>query len=247
MVTGSNPTYVSGSTHRPIPLATDVGIRPAHKPRPPKPTGLDWSKVGNGGQDTTVTPPPSRVCRECHLDTVGELQSGLCAVCADIATARFDTPTATYDGGPVDVVYDPQPEPNHQEVATVATPDFPQYIVDVAVVMRDTEGHPDPQVRAARKAVANAMVGLNKALTAVDPSSPAAAVPVNTAAAAPTRKGRGKLAGADLEEIARRYQAGESTTQLGNAFGVSGNAIGMRLRQLGVQLRPRGGQKRGQA
>lgn len=229
MVQGTNPTYVSGSTHRPIPMATDVAVRPTHRPRPPKPTGLDWSKVGNGGHGATVTPlPVTRVCKECGLDTDGGLQSGLCAVCVDIATERFaPTGTAPHDR-PTPAPARTTTEPT-QEVATVATPDFPPYIVDLAVVMRDTEGHPDPTVRVARKAVANAMVGLNKALRAVaTPPKPAAG----------GRRKYVRLTQEQTEEVIRRYQAGESQRELSKAFNVTQSSVSRVLRRAGVPTRP---------
>lgn len=45
MPTGTNPTYVSGTGHRPVPMATDLLYRHAHAPQPKKPTGLDWAAL----------------------------------------------------------------------------------------------------------------------------------------------------------------------------------------------------------
>lgn len=242
MVTGTNPTYIGGTGHRPLPMATDVGVRAPHKPGTPKRTGLDWSKVGNGSQGATVTPlPVNRVCKECRLDTDGELRDGMCAVCCDIATERFaPTGTAPHER-PMPAPARTTTEPT-QEVVTVATPDFPQYIVDVAVVMRDSEGHPDPAVRAARKAVANAMVGLDKALRAVDTTPvPVAAVTKTPPAATAKPTGKRKyvrLTQEQTEELIRRYvENGESQGALSKAFNIAQSSVSRVLRQAGVATR----------
>lgn len=43
--TGDSMVYVSGTTHRPIPLAKDLQYRKAHAPVAPKPKGLDWDAL----------------------------------------------------------------------------------------------------------------------------------------------------------------------------------------------------------
>lgn len=48
-----------------------------------------------------------------------------------------------------------------------------------------------------------------------------------------------KLSDADADDLVRRYLAGESTKQLGPAFGVSSRAVSDYLKRAGVQARPR--------
>lgn len=62
---------------------------------------------------------------------------------ADIP-AKDVPPNVSQDGGPVEL---------------------PDYILDFAILMRDTEGHDDAQVRAARKATANAAMTLHRIFT----------------------------------------------------------------------------------
>lgn len=119
----------------------------------------------------------------------------------------------------------------------MTSPPFPTYIVDIAVVMRDSENHHDPAVRHARKTVANALVGLNRELTRV--GSPAASTAPDENLASPRR--RVQLAD-HHDELTRRYIAGETTTALAAAFGVSdGSVVASYLRKHGVRMRPRGG------
>lgn len=77
MVTGDNMAYIGATGGRPIPLATDQRIRPAHAPQTkPKPTGLDWD---------ALTP----ACSGCGQKS-GQLGAGaLCPTCRGV------TPTPT--------------------------------------------------------------------------------------------------------------------------------------------------------
>lgn len=68
MPTGDSLAYVSGDTHIPVPIARDLTYRHAHKPQPPKPTGLDWSAL-------------TRTCSDCGERST-ELRDGICPTCA---------------------------------------------------------------------------------------------------------------------------------------------------------------------
>jgi len=128
-----------------------------------------------------------------------------------------------------------QPTPvNQAEETTVAEPAFPPYIVQAATVMRDSEGHDDPAVRAARKAVANALVGLDRELRRHGSIPAAQATPR-------AKRGQGSRLDPVRDELIARYLAGESTTQLGAAYGIAQTAVGKYLRTHGVQMRPRSG------
>lgn len=128
-----------------------------------------------------------------------------------------------------------QPTHTGQE-NTVTSPPFPTYIVDIAVVLRDSENHPDDRVRVARKAVANALVGLNNELKRV--GSPAASTAADDELASPRRSNRGALKGNEAD-IVRRYQAGETSVDLASAYGVSPQTIRNTLHAHGVELRTR--------
>lgn len=52
---------------------------------------------------------------------------------------------------------------------------------------------------------------------------------------------RQRLAQCDIEEIVRLYEAGLTTTEIGEQFGVYASTIGRKLRKLGIELRVIGG------
>lgn len=139
----------------------------------------------------------------------------------------------TYVGGgshrPIPLATDPpRARPPAAPSSTPAT--WVQQALNLLVA---TEGHPDATVRTARKTVANALVDLNHAARAANRPKPTPA--------APRRKTRQSLTDDQIAEVCRRYTAGESTTRLGAAFGVSAPTIGNRLREAGIPLRPKGG------
>ncbi|CAI9417245.1 hypothetical protein [Nocardioides sp. T2.26MG-1] len=72
MVTGTPLAYVAGTSHRPIPMATDSGVRrTTHTEPTPKPTGLDWD---------AITP----TCTSCSQRS-GQLgPGGLCPTCRGV-------------------------------------------------------------------------------------------------------------------------------------------------------------------
>jgi WhiB family redox-sensing transcriptional regulator len=76
-------------------------------------------------------------------------------------TPRRVTPTPIAIVPPEPVMPTPQPEPAQ-----------PSYVDQIIAVMAATEGHAHPDVRAARKVVANALVSLNKTLRTVDGVTP---------------------------------------------------------------------------
>ena len=69
MPTGDSLAYIGGGTsHIPVPTTRDLTYRHAHTPKPPKPTGLDWSAL-------------IRSCDDCGQRST-ELRDGLCPACA---------------------------------------------------------------------------------------------------------------------------------------------------------------------
>lgn len=124
------------------PTALAAAFADIAAPATTTPTPAPAPPVSSDSKDPVM--PDQTRCRWCRNHTP-DLTDDLCTGCLADAT----TPTPA------------EPTP-----ATGELGGFPDYIVQIATVMRDAEGHADPAVKAARKTVANALVGLNKALAA---------------------------------------------------------------------------------
>ena len=127
MPTGPSVHYVAGSSHRPVPMATDLTTpRASHQQRPPKPRGLDWSQLtprckGCGEQSSRLnrddrcpscadpgtanvptkaeTKAKPATCTECQRDS-RFLQDGLCPLCRAETTpiVLYDEPKLPQEG-----------------------------------------------------------------------------------------------------------------------------------------------------
>lgn len=138
----------------------------------------------------------------------------------------------------VDVPADLPPTYPAQET-TVTSPPFPTYIVDIAVVLRDSENHPDAAVRVARKAVANALVGLNRELTRYgDPAASTMPAPAPSGVRIPPPIGtRASKLRPHHAELIGAYLAGATTVELAGRYGVTDSAVGLYLRKHGIPTR----------
>lgn len=136
-------------------------------------------------------------------------------------------------------VPDDLPPTSTSQEATVTSPPFPTYIVDIAVVLRDSEDHPDTAVRTARKAVANALVGLNRELKRYgDPAASTLRAPAPTGVRIPPPVGtRSSKLRPHHAELISAYLTGTTTTDLGRRYDVSPSAIGQYLRRHGIPTR----------
>lgn len=256
MVTGTSVTYIAGNGHRPIPKADDTVYRKAHTPKPKKPTGLDWDAITprcttcgqkSGQLDNTDTCPP---CRGIQPNPTRRVrQHGAYEQRPEELERRFtaptganhqtstepappgpggDRPAAATEGEAVR-----QPVTRQKEETAMTAPPFPTYIVDIAVVMRDSENHHDARVRAARKVVANALVALNRELTRTGDPAASTRPDELIAARRPSRLDPHR------EELIASYSSGSSPMQLGKRYGVSDVAIRHYLKREGVALRSR--------
>lgn len=135
MSTGTVGHYVAGSDR---PISTSPVI---YAPRPERPTGLDWDAIRS-----------TRDCAMCQtptpIDTLND--DGWCPLCVRAALNLASNQE------------NPMPEPVVEE--TDEPVQLPVYILDAAILLRDTEGHPAPQVRAIRKIVTQALVALSASL-----------------------------------------------------------------------------------
>jgi hypothetical protein len=71
-----NATAHTADGHLGLPMAVDRGVRPAHRPQPSKPTGLDWSAIS----------PPCSLCGKGS----SELRDGLCPLCRGVMPTPKD-------------------------------------------------------------------------------------------------------------------------------------------------------------
>lgn len=182
----------NGDTHYPLPNPDRVvHIEPRAHAKP----SIDWDEIRRKHEErrraegtlddqptTTVVQLRCRWCRE----PAEELTNDLCPSCVADAEAKFTAPDTTVLGQDLARLELADPDVAaaaaslddaidhvvHREDHIQAPRDedpmshYPDYIRQMADIMAITEGHPDPEVKAARKAVANAFVALNKKLQA---------------------------------------------------------------------------------
>jgi hypothetical protein len=213
------------------------GVTPTKTPRakPANSGRMTFTQLDNDQVERRFTPtePAPTAGLGADLDHLEATDSDVAAAVAslDDVTDRITRPD--------DHVRPEHLAADHAQETTVTSPPFPTYIVDIAVVLRDSENHPDPEVRTARKVVANALVGLNRQLTRYgDPaaSTMQASPPTGVRIPPPLGTRGGKLRPHHADLIGR-YLAGASTVELGQRYGVTDGAIGLYLRKHGIATR----------
>lgn len=146
MPTGDAMQHIGGGDRGPLPCVTygDPGRR--------KQVSIDWTATrAHATPDVAPAAVPPTACPVCGTTEHVSTYTGLCDLCAAGADPhRTTTPLVAVP----DLEEAPMPEP---------TP-TPAYSDQLAVLMAETEGHPDPIVRANRKIVAQAAVALRTAL-----------------------------------------------------------------------------------
>lgn len=148
-----------------------VPMHVPYSPPRPKPRGLDWSALNaepSPAQETTMPNTDLRECTNCG-DEVAYLSSRLW--CDSCESGADDIPAVV--SAPVEMPDDGADELEHDVIAQAAsTLVLPDYALQLAGLLADTEGHPDPLVRATRKIVTQAAVALLQAVKASHSSDP---------------------------------------------------------------------------
>ena len=104
---------------------------------------------------------PEHKCKACSQHVHEVSRRGWCDWCEQQAAAAIAPEPA--ENIPAFIPADPDAEEQADEPSEPV--ELPDYILDFAILMRDTEGHDDPQIRAARKATANAAMQLHRIFT----------------------------------------------------------------------------------
>ena len=193
-----------------------------------------------GWRIPTVDPEPEPVaehrCKACRTFVHDVSARGWCSWCeeqAALAIAPGDTRANTIQPPVAQDDVDEQPV------------ELPDYVLEFAILMRDTEAHDDPAIRAARKVVANAAVklqqihrtwlGRQRAATKAKAPKPS---PKPRRAPRPPAQRTPKVDQAVIDACLRLYTGEQlSIPQIATRLGIATATVRRHLLNRGVQLR----------
>lgn len=196
---GQSLTYVAGGD-RTVPFHV-----PYSEPKK-RPTGLDWASLNPEPTTPAEVIEAKPTCNHCrrHVDVVSRF-TGMCPDCErELDPHHQESPSTPQE------ITMPTPD------ATSEPRELPLYAVLIAELLDDTEGHPDPLVRAVRKIVTQSALALKQAHEAASQTS-------------------GPDATATAHPIEKTTESTSSSGSEGTTSKTNGSAIAAaRIRELGT-------------
>lgn len=212
---GQSLHHVAGGDR---PISTEPHV---YGPPKRKETGLDWAAIRPA---EVAEPAPS--CSTCGAEGFVLSENGLCDGC-EAELTRFNTPPPALEVV-AEIVDDPEP--------VTFTPD----VMAIAMCLKVTVDSKDPLVQAARGKVIVAAQVL-RAVAMAERKSRRTTTPSQKALRKPADSGRGprrvRNDNINVPEFVRRYQAGETIPEIGDALGNSPHTVRRHLKSAGITMR----------